>query len=122
MPTVLPVMKPNLQPLDPLSQVVFVHDYLQLVFQDEGFSIYNLAQLEHQGTCLLQGAAGFCDGLVGLIGQRVTDVSTTTGTVLTLTFEGGTRLSVLSGENGARGPEAFEFRGPNDLIVVDLNA
>lgn len=36
---------PNLIPLEPLSQVVFIHDYLQLVFQDESFSIYNLAEL-----------------------------------------------------------------------------
>ena len=35
-------MKVDLQPVEPLSQVVFVHDYLQLVFQDRAFTLYNV--------------------------------------------------------------------------------
>ncbi len=42
-------MLPKLKPSEPLSQVVFVHDYLQLIFQDEGFNIYNLSEFE-RGT------------------------------------------------------------------------
>ena len=36
---------PNLCPAEPLSQVVFIHDYLQLVFQSQCLSVYNLAQI-----------------------------------------------------------------------------
>jgi len=68
-------MAPNLKPVEPLSQVVFIHDYLQLIFQDERFNIYNLAQVDLQGKKLTQGQSGFCDAVVSLIGQRVTAAS-----------------------------------------------
>jgi hypothetical protein len=115
-------MAPNIKPVEPLSQVVFIHDYLQLVFQDESFSIYNVANLKHRETELLQGSPGFCDALVSLIGQRVIAVSHTTEHALSLSFGGGAQLLVLSGKLGGRGPEAFQFVGPNNLIVVEQNA
>ena len=115
-------MRPNIKPKEPLSQVVFVEDYLQLVFQDEGFSIYNLSKIEIEEHSMSQGSAGFCDALVSLIGQRITNVTSTNENVLSLSFEKAARLLVLSGEIGARGPEAFQFNGPNNFLVVEQNS
>ena len=115
-------MRPNLNPTEPLTQVVFIHNYLQLVFQDVGFSIYNNAKLVHNQIASLQGSPGFCDALVSLIGQRVVGVAHAKEFPLTLSFENGAQFMVLSGEFGARGPEAFQFNGQNNLIVVEQNA
>lgn len=114
-------MVPNLKPSDPLSQVVFIHDYFQLIFQDEGFSIYNVAEIEHRGMKVAQGEPGFCDAVVSLIGQRVTAVSRSDGHLLNLSFDEGAQLVVRSDNNAVRGPEAFEFSGKNQPLVVEQN-
>ena len=115
-------MVPNLKPSGPLSQVVFVHDYIHLVFGEDRINVYNLAEVDSSGVSIRQGEAGFCDTLVALIGQRVTEVSGSDDYVLSLTFEHGTRFLILSGEADANGPEAFECNGPNNLVVVERNA
>lgn len=115
-------MVPNLKPAEPLSQVVFIHDYLQLVFQDEGFNIYNLAELELRGVKVTQGQPGFCDAVVSLIGQRVTAASHSDAYALRLSFEEGAQFVVRSDEAAITGPEAFEFNGKNQPPVVEQNA
>lgn len=112
---------PNLKPVEPLSQVVFVHDYLQLVFEDEGFSIYNLAEVEYGVNKLRQGQPGFCDTVVGLIGQRVVEVSRSDANALRLSFEEGTQFVVLNDDESITGPEAFQFNGRNQPPVVEQN-
>jgi len=115
-------MAPNLKPVEPLSQVVFIHDYLQLIFQDEGFNIYNLAQIELQGKKLTQGQSGFCDAVVSLIGQRVIAASHSDTYALRLSFEEGAQFIVRSDDAAISGPEAFEFNGKNQPPVVEQNA
>ena len=112
---------PDLIPTESLSQVVFIHDYLQLVFQFESFSIYNLARVSQGGTVLTQGAPGFCDAVVSLIGQRIREASSTENYGLSLTFESGENFVVLSGSENIRGPEAFEFNGHDNLVVMGQN-
>jgi hypothetical protein len=115
-------MAPNLKPAEALSQVVFVNDYIQLVFQDERFSIYNYAQVVRGGDVLRQGQPGFCDTLVSLIGQRITSFAVTGSSKLSLKFESGAEFHVLSSDDAVRGPEAYEFHGTDDLLVVEQNA
>ena len=115
-------MAPNLKPSEPLSQVVFIHDYLQLIFQDEGFNIYNLAEIDHRGVKIAQGQAGFCDAVVSLIGQRIIDVSRSDSHVLKLSFEEGAQFVVRSDDDAVSGPEAFEFNGKNQPTVIEQNA
>ncbi|QSI76661.1 hypothetical protein [Niveibacterium microcysteis] len=115
-------MSSKLSPVAPLSQVVFVHDYVQLVFQDEVFSVYNIAKLVFRGVQISQGSPGFCDGLVNLIGQRAVQVEQAEQCALSLSFEGGASLHVLSSESAIRGPEAFQFAGRDNLLVVEQNA
>ena len=57
---------------DPLSQVVFIHDYVQLVFQEMRLSIYNPISIKID-RILNRNDLGFHDKLIGLIGGRVKD-------------------------------------------------
>ena len=85
-------MDSELLPTEQLSQMVFVHDYIQLVFQDERFSIYNRASITLNDTALKQRETGFADALVSLIGQRVVSVREATEPMLTLVFERGVQV------------------------------
>ena len=114
-------MRPNLKPSEALSQVVFIHDYMQLVFQDESFTIYNDAEIIRNGSSLRQGQLGFCDALVSLISQRVTSVAVLEPYKLSLTFENGVKVHVLSDNQAVRSPEAYKFRGANSLWIVEQN-
>ena len=110
-------MPTNFVPVDALSQVVFVHDYIQLVFQDQAFSFYNKISVVNQSDTVRQGAPGFADFLVSLIGTRVKEASALPPSALELTFQCGAKLRVLRGEPYENGPEAFQFNGPDGLVV-----
>jgi hypothetical protein len=111
----------DLSPAEPLSQVVFIHDYVQLVFQDERLSIYNPIAVSDAQSDLSCGGLGLRDALVGLIGQSAVSVAPPESFVLALSFERG--QSVLVSKRGATGiAEAFEFRGNDNLVVVEPNA
>ncbi|MEC5398114.1 hypothetical protein [Uliginosibacterium sp. H1] len=112
---------PDLCPVEPLSQVVFVHDYIQLVFQAQGFSIFNLAQVTHRGLTLTQGNPGFCDALVSLIGCSVLQAHHCESYKLTLEFKNGESFFVPAAPAYVRGPEAFQYDGSNEYLVVEQN-
>ena len=107
---------------EPLTQVVFVHDYLQLVFQGRRVSLYNVVRLHRGGGTLNESDIGWVDELPRLIGQRVVGVSCEGAVGLTLTFELGTQVSVSLRPEDARGPEAFEVNGDDGFFVVEQNA
>jgi len=113
-------MEPSLQPHDPLSQVVFIHDYLQLVFQDCAFTLYNLAIYTAGDTKLTQGESGFCDALVSLIGQEAR--AEVLPGHLSLHFSNGAAVSIVSTGITARGPEAWQFGQLGGSVVVEQNA
>ena len=113
-------MKPDLQPEDALSQVVFVHDYLQLVFQGCGFSLYNVVTYCQGATTIRQGRPGFSDALVSLIDQTAS-VETQPGALL-LRFSGGAILSFPTAGPDVRGPEAWQFNRLGGPTVVEKNA
>lgn len=110
-------MEADFQLVDPLSQVVFVHDYVQFVFQDRAFTLFNNVTYQIGAVALAQGEPGFCDALVGLIGNAAT-VEAACGS-LTLDFGAGHRLAVSS--SGA-GPEAWMFTVVGVPTVVEQNA
>ena len=113
-------MKVDLQPEDPLSQVVFVHDYLQLVFQDCAFTIYNTASYSADSGELRQGQPGFCDAIVSLIDQTAQVVALTSS--LLLHFSGGAVVSVHVSDSDSCGPEAWQFNRLGGPTVVEQNA
>lgn len=113
-------MKVDLQPVEPLSQVVFVHDYLQLVFQDHAFTLYNIATCSTSSGDFRQGQPGFCDALVSLIDQ--TARAEALPDTLLLHFSSGAVVSVPISGSGARGPEAWQFGQLGGPTVVEQNA
>ena len=106
---------------EPLSQVVFVHDYIQLVFQDTYFSLHNRVSVHRAGCTLKDSDVGFADELRRLIGQRVVDTSSEAGRFSAIKFERGTQVSVSLRCEDANGPEAFELGDNNGLCVVEQN-
>jgi len=114
-------MKITLQPSDPLSQVVFVHDYLQLVFQEETFTIYNEAEVQTGSESYRTGQPGFRGALVEAIGQRITSASTSNEGKLNLIFEAGLRFSVNTDPASVGSPEAWQFSSPRQLPVAQQN-
>jgi len=114
-------MNQKLQPLEPMSQVIFVHDYLQLVFQDDIFTLYNPPEIRWVEAQISQGSPGFCDALVALLGQRLTLVSANHAEPLILSFENGARVIVPVGGPTARGPEAWQFGKANGPVLVQEN-
>ena len=113
-------MPPRLLPESPLSQVVFVHDYVQLVFQDENFSLYNSVRVRLGAIEFEQRSTGFADALVSLIGLAVVEVGSSEDCALMLNFERGAQVQVLKAR-GEEGPEAFQFNGRHGPIVVERN-
>jgi hypothetical protein len=113
-------MKVDLQPIEPLSQVVFVHDYLHLVFQDRGFTLYNVVTYSAGADELHQGQPGFCDALVSLIGQIAR--AEAFADKLQLRFLGGAVVSVPVAGPDTCGPEAWQFSQLGGPTVVEQNA
>ena len=110
----------DLVPAEPLSQVVFVHDYVQLVFQGETFSLFNRLRVTGPQTAM-QGETEFPGLLVALIGQQVTRAAEGSVAMLELHFQSGSTVQVLRGEEFASGSEAYMFAGHGDVLVVEQN-
>lgn len=113
-------MSPDLQLEDPLSQIVFIHDYLQLVFQDCAFTIYNRATFVREGVAVRQGEAGFCDLLVSLIDQNAQ--AEARADHLLLKFTNGAEVVVPTAGPDAHGAEAWQFGRLGGPCVVEQNA
>ena len=103
---------------EPLSQVVFIHDYIQLVFNGMHFNLYGAVTVHHAGRTLLRKDTGFCDELCGLIGQRIIDTSTEERQYAAVTFEKGMTVAVSVRTEDNVGPEAFSLGDNKGLMVV----
>jgi hypothetical protein len=114
-------MSANLVPEHALSQVVFVHDYVQLIFQHASFNLYNTIRVSGPSGAFVQGQTGFADALVGLIGQRVRSEQDSSECILELVFEEGTRVQLLRGDEYAHITEAFEFFSEDGSHFLELN-
>lgn len=98
---------------EPLSQVWFVHDYIQLQFQEQTISIYNTPELIlADGTKLNRNSEGFCDALVAQIEQPVEELGLSEGVVFGIRFSSGVVFVVpLNDQAAINGPEALELPG-----------
>src|SRR5262245_55302615 len=102
-------MIPILEVREPLSSVEFIHDYIRLHFQEHVVTILNLPELHFpDGRSIPRDSAGFCDALVALLGQPLSDASLDEGRAYTLTFDSGVKLVVPLLGAAVRGPEAVE--------------
>jgi hypothetical protein len=114
-------MRSELLPLERLSQIVFIHDYIQLVFQHDIFTIYNAAEVSIAKATFQQRSPGFADALLTLIEKRATTVTSSAEYSLQILFENGTLVNVVRGCAGTRGPEAWQFSKLGGPVVVEPN-
>ena len=82
---------------DPLSSVVFVHDYIQLVFHDLILSVFVPMSVTVETKSTSHGERGFADELVALIGASVARIEDDDNS-LKLEFDQGTVVSVDAAE------------------------
>jgi hypothetical protein len=90
-----------------LSSVEFVMDYVQLKFQGPRLSAIVMPTLQRNGTELREGAPGYRDAVVDLIGQQVVAAAAEDGLAIQLVFSGGTIVQIsLRPDDYLHGPEA----------------
>ena len=77
---------------DPLSEIRFVHSYIQLVFLPHTLSLYPPLQVAINDRVLGAAEAGFYDNLCHLIGQKMVGAVRDPGVQLSFEFSGGTKL------------------------------
>ena len=107
-------------PTEPVTQVVFVHDYFQVVFDDETFNLCGDVEVRKNEQTLVPGQPGFGDAMVELVGDRALALTVDPSDELTIQFLSGTILQVRPNPSGC-GPEAWVFRGPKNLIIAGSN-
>lgn len=108
----------ELENLEPLSQVWFVFDYIQLQFEKQTISILNTPRLKlMSGAMLERNSAGFCDNLVSQIGQSIQNAQLQEGHQFTIMFSSGVELIVPLSTDAVNGPEAIEL--PRGYIVFN---
>ncbi len=100
-------------PIDELEQVVFVHDYIQLVFGDVRISFYGATSVRSRHAFYEREKPGFCDALVKLIGQKATALDAAADCRLTIGFASGETVVVLP----TVGPEAWGYAITGESIV-----
>jgi hypothetical protein len=103
----------------PLSEVVFIHDYVQLRFEETGLSLYSRLTIDTGKGVLDRIDSNFADALVGLIGQRVSSVDYRPESQLRLRFSGGVTLIVSLRAEDSTGPELFQLNRPGLPIVIE---
>jgi hypothetical protein len=113
------LLKSALLSMEPLSQVVFVHDYVQFRFQDTCLSLYSALSIGTPKGVLHRTDQGFCDALVELIGQRVASVDYRAEDHLQITFAGGGTLNAMFTNGDAVGPELFQLDRPGMPTIVE---
>jgi len=101
-----------------LTQVVFVHDYLQLVFDDIRLSLYAPVVITSSGKRIGHLELGHADAIVRLVGHAVTSASCDSECELALHFSNGDILNVSLQSTDAVGPETFQLNVPGKPIVV----
>lgn len=101
-------------PAEPLSQVVFLHDYLQLVFGDSSLSIYGPAAITIRDATCVFGQTGFCDAMVSLLGATVLSVAADVAGSLHIQFDSGAKIAVAASGDG---PESWQLNADGEIIV-----
>ncbi len=112
-----------LRQCEPLSEIRFLHDYLQLIFQECLLTINNDPEIRlANGQVIRRYSAGFCDVLAGLIGENVKTALLVENERCSIEFTGGVELVIPLTKGSAKAAEAFELSGrpvPAPYIVFN---
>jgi hypothetical protein len=104
---------------EPLSQVVFVHDYVQLVFQDTTLSVYCSMSIASPRDSIGWRGPGWCDALVALIGQSVNSVDYLPRDHLRITFSDASVLRICLLASRATSDELFKIDRLGSATIVE---
>jgi hypothetical protein len=106
---------------DPLSQVIFINDYIQLRFEPITLTLLNAVSVKSASKNLVRNDLGFCDMLCALIGQRILDMSVMDKESASFLFESGTIVRVGLAPDDATGPEAFTIFDSHGFMLIEQN-
>ncbi|MBQ0758942.1 MAG: hypothetical protein KBT72_04720 [Zhongshania sp.] len=105
-----------------LSQVWFVHDYVQLIFHDgHKINICNPFSVESDGKVYRQRQPEYADKLVSLIGSRIAKAEYLEQSFFRLVFDCGSIFEVDLTKDASPYPEAFEL-SLSTGHVIEFNA
>lgn len=113
------LLKSALEGSHPLSEVGFVHDYVQLHFQDLVLNLYSQLVVRAEGHALNQGDERFAGKLIKFLGQRVASVEYNAGSSLSISFSGGSSLVASLRAQDVKGVELFQLSGPGVPMIVE---
>ncbi len=101
-----------------LSEVRFVHDYVQFIFEPHTLSLYAPLRVMADRP-LTRNDIGFCDSICSLIGQNLTAITRKEHEHLEFKFSNGTAVvvSLLGGD--AVGPEVAQLDTPGVESMVE---
>jgi hypothetical protein len=90
---------------DSLSEIRFVHEYVQFVFWPLTLSVYANVGATSAGVSLHQSDSGYYDTICRLIGQKIVRIERNDNVEMTLQFSGGAVLSISLVPTANSGPE-----------------
>jgi len=102
-----------------LSEVRFVHDYVQFIFEPHTLSLYAPLRVLAEGRSLGSTDVGYYDRICSLVGQHLIAVARQENEQLEFAFSNGAKVVLsLRGED-AVGPEVAELSTPGREIMVE---
>jgi hypothetical protein len=104
---------------EPLSQVVFMQDYVQLVFQDTTLTVFCSMSVGSPRDSIGWRGPGWCDAVVGLIGQSVNSVDYLPCDHLRITFSDASVLRICLLAARATSNELFRIDRLGSATIVE---
>jgi hypothetical protein len=102
-----------------LSSVVFVEDYLQLVFDDYVLTMFVWPEISRSSKMFKYESEGYRDALSSLVNRRIVEAREYPGEKLSLLFSSGDIVSMSLREDDRNEVEAGSFCGTkNGLYIV----
>jgi hypothetical protein len=100
-----------------LSSVVFIHDYIQLIFDRPTLITYSPPFLRQSGNELVAKQPGYCDAIYSQIGVRVTKTNVIDDE-LTIRLVNAVEIVVSLLAPDYVGPEALVFDSSEGIVVA----
>ena len=102
-----------------LSEVRFVHDYVQFIFEPHTLSLYAPLRVVAAGRILARGDVGYYDNICSLIGETLAAVTRQEREQLEFAFSNGTKVALSLCSEDAAGPEVAELSTLDGEIMVE---
>jgi hypothetical protein len=102
-----------------LSEVRFVHDYVQFIFEPHTLSLYAPLHISTEGRALARGDVGYYERICSLIGENLADVTRYKRKQLEFAFSNGTKVILSLRTEDAAGPEIAELSTSGGEIMVE---